>query len=361
MKKVIGCATCLCAALLADGESVVQGDAKQVAAQAPATYGAEWGTIPEDQTGIKPGTFASIPGFIKERNMGTTGMMIVIHGKVAYTFGDVKQVSYIASCRKSILDMLYGKYVANGEIDLNQTVGELGITDVGGLLPIETTATVRDLISARSGVYHDASNPGGIPEGEVLERGKTKPGTEWVYNNWDFNVAGTVFEKKTKQDIFQAFDRDFAKPLMLQDWNLATHKKTGDAQKSIHLAYHFWFSTRDMARLGELMLRKGKWNGRQLIPETWVEESTRMITKFEKDNKRKALGGYGYMWWVEPFGTDVPGGKGAYSAQGMWGQYITVIPGLDMVIAHKSANNAKHRTWRPDYYALVRMICEGAR
>ena len=245
MKKVIGCATCLCAALLADGESVVQGDAKQVAAQAPATYGAEWGTIPEDQTGIKPGTFASIPGFIKERNMGTTGMMIVIHGKVAYTFGDVKQVSYIASCRKSILDMLYGKYVANGEIDLNQTVGELGITDVGGLLPIETTATVRDLISARSGVYHDASNPGGIPEGEVLERGKTKPGTEWVYNNWDFNVAGTVFEKKTKQDIFQAFDRDFAKPLMLQDWNLATHKKTGDAQKSIHLAYHFWFSTRD--------------------------------------------------------------------------------------------------------------------
>lgn len=62
--------------------------------------------------------------------------------------------------------MMYGNYVAKGVIDLTQTVGDLEIQDVGGLLPIEKTATVLDLITARSGVYHAAANTGGIPEGK---------------------------------------------------------------------------------------------------------------------------------------------------------------------------------------------------
>lgn len=316
-------------------------------------YGKEWEKIPVEESGIDPKVFEAIPGFIKERDMGTIGLMVIVHGGVVYSYGDVKKISRIASCRKSVLSMMYGKYVKNGKIKLDETMKQLKIDDIGGLLPIEKTATVLDLITARSGVYHPSATAGGIPEGEEPPRGKTTPGTRFVYNNWDFNVAGTIFEMKTHMSIYDAFDKEFAKPLHLQDWNRAAHRRTGDSSKSIHLSYHFDLSTRDMAKIGELMLRMGKWNGKVIVPEKWVEESTRPFTRFHDGNS-----GYGYMWWIEPFGRRVQGAKGSYSACGSGGQYITVIPELDMVVAHKSLDSPKIGHY---YRDLLRMICRGAK
>ncbi len=318
----------------------------------PLTYGKTWETIPVEKTGIDPKVFDDIPGFIKSRNMGTSGLMIVVHGGVVYSYGNVKEATHIASCRKSILSMMYGSYVASGKIKLNETIKQLKIDDIGGLLPIEKTATVLDLITARSGVYHPSATAGGIPEGKEPPRGESTPGTRFVYNNWDFNVAGTVFEMKSHRSIYDEFDKCFAKPLKFQDWDRASHRRTGDSSKSIHLSYHFRLSVRDMAKLGELMLRKGKWNGKTIIPEKWVEESTRPFTRFNDSDS-----GYGYMWWIEPFGRRVPGAKGSYSACGNGGQYITVIPELDMVVAHKSSIKS---TSGHDYRDLLRMICNGA-
>ena len=76
----------------------------------------------------------------------TTSLMVVTSGKVVYHYGFTAQVSYLASARKSILSMLYGKYVANGTINLDRTIEELGIEEDKGLLPIEKTARVRDLL-----------------------------------------------------------------------------------------------------------------------------------------------------------------------------------------------------------------------
>ena len=313
-------------------------------------YGKSWQKATPEACGFNGRTLAQIPQLVKDRNMGTTGLMIVVGGKEMYSYGDVGEVSYIASCRKSVLSMMYGKYVRNGTIDLAATVGELGIDDVGGLLPTEKRATVRDLISARSGCYHPAANGGGIPEGRILERGTTEPGTRFVYNNWDFNVAGTVFEMKTGESIYDVFDREFAKPLQLQDWSRPSHRREGDSSKSIHLAYHFHLSTRDMAKLGELMLRKGVWNGRQLVPPEWIEESTSPVTSFPNG------GGYGYMWWVESDSKYPELCRGAFSAHGMYGQRISIFPALDMVVAHKSARNKAHPTTKKDYGDLIRVI-----
>ena len=317
-------------------------------------YGKSWQKTTPEACGFSSAKLAEIPGLIKSRNMGTTGLMVIVGGKEMYAYGDVEQISYIASCRKSVLSMLYGKYVRSGTIKLDETVGGLGIDDLGGLLPSEKLATVRDLITARSGCYHPASEPGGIPEGTVLERGVTEHGTKFVYNNWDFNVAGTVFEMKTRKSIYKVFDKDFAKPLMLQDWDLSRHKRSGDASKSVHLAYHFRLSTRDMARLGELMLRKGRWNGKQLIPADWVEESTRPVTSFPNG------GGYGYMWWIESDDRYPDACRGAFAAHGMYGQRISVFPALDMVVAHKSAKNGEHPTRAGDYRELIRLIISAA-
>jgi CubicO group peptidase (beta-lactamase class C family) len=270
------------------------------------------------------------------RGYKTSAMMVVVGGRVLLDYGDTAEVSYLASARKSVLSMLYGKYVENGTIRLDETLGELGFTDVGGLLDIEKRATVENLISARSGVYHLASNPGDLL-GIAPPRGSQKPGTYWLYSNWDFNAAGDVFEMKTGRGIYDALETDLARPIGMQDFDGKLHERDGDLSRSIHRAYHMHFSTRDMARLGLLMLRDGRWRDRQLVPKMWVRVSTRITTPHSElkpppwDDTGLA---YGYMWWIEQRKPDDPLDR-AYSAQGAFGQYIMVIPKLDMVIAHK--------------------------
>ena len=166
--KVLAVMAAACVACGATGAEVVR-------SATAVTPGAEWAKGKPEDHGFDPAVLAKVPDYIRAKNLGTTGLMVVSGGQVIFSYGDVAEVSYIASCRKSVLSMMYGKYVRNGTIKLSETVGELGIDDVGGLLPSEKRATVRDLITARSGCYHPASNPGGKTKG--LTRGKTMPGS----------------------------------------------------------------------------------------------------------------------------------------------------------------------------------------
>ncbi|MCK5906127.1 MAG: serine hydrolase, partial [Flavobacteriales bacterium] len=166
-----------------------------------------------------------------QNSLPTTGMMIIENGKVVFEYGDIKEVSYLASCRKSVLSILYGKYVENGTIDLNQTIGDIGIDEDKGLLPIEKKATVNDIITSRSGVFYKPAN-GGYDENNILERGSVKPGEYFVYNNWDFNVAGYILEEKIGKDIYQEIEDQLAIPLGFQDWNIKNQKKKHSKRKS---------------------------------------------------------------------------------------------------------------------------------
>ncbi len=315
----------------------------------------------EDWVRAKPSKYGFNDSKVKELrryvidSMQTTGLMIIVGGECIFQYGNIESVSYIASCRKSVLSMLYGKYVKNGTIDLNKTIGELGITDHGGLLPIEQKAKVLHLIQARSGVYHQASNMGSALDNpkRVPERGSVKPGTKFLYNNWDFNAAGTVFEQLTGKSVYVAMEEDLAAPLGFQDWDITKQRYGGNKNKSIHPAYHIHISTRDMARLGYLMLRKGAWNGKQIIAKDWHRKMISQSTKPEETGPKKRFG-YGYMWWL--YNDSDPALKGAYAAHGAMGQYITVIPELDMVIAHKTDAIYGRKTRSSRYQRFVRKV-----
>jgi CubicO group peptidase (beta-lactamase class C family) len=253
-------------------------------------------------------------------------------------YGDLQAVSYLASVRKSILAMLYGNYVARGQVRLGKTLAEMGIDDHGGLTPSEKQATIRDLLTARSGVYHEASNAGD-DLASAPPRGSQKPGTYQLYSNWDFNAAGTAFELETGRNIYDALETDLAQPLGMRDFDRARHRRSGDSTRSVHLAYHMNLSTRDMARIGYLMLREGNWAGRQLVPRDWVREITRVFTPVSEMNpprRREGPFGYGHLWWVWDGSHAVGAYRGAYTGLGAVGQHITVIPVLDLVVVHKT-------------------------
>jgi CubicO group peptidase (beta-lactamase class C family) len=294
------------------------------------------------------------------RTLGTTALTVVVGGRLLFDYGPQDEVTYLASVRKSILAMMFGKYVANGTIRLDATMGELGISDVGGLLPLEQKATVRQLLAARSGVYHEAANAActgcgstaGDPPGP---RGTVTPGSHFLYNNWDFNALGTIFEKAVGKDIYVAFDEDFARPLQMQDYRVDAQRRARRPQVSEHSAYHFYLSTRDMARLGLLMLRNGRWGSQRLISEEWIEEMVTPVTpvaEMNPDTMRQGPFGYGYLWWIwdGPWNTGIY--KGAYTGIGAIGQFITVLPELDMVIAHKTRPNAKAVS-RAEYLGII--------
>ena len=288
----------------------------------------------------------------------TSAMMVVVGGRVLWEYGDVAEVSYLASVRKSVLAMLYGNYVADGTIDLDKSLEEMEMDDIGGLLPIERRATVRDLISARSGIYHRASNPGDNLD-QAPPRGSQPPGSYFLYSNWDFNAAGGAFERATGRDIFDALQSDLAEPLGMQEFDRSLHRKGGDLDRSIYPSYHMHMSTRDMARIGLLMLREGNWDGEQLIPRDWARQIVSVVTPVEEMNPaglREGRFGYGYMWWVWDGEAARGAYAGAYTGQGAYGQYITVLPELDMAVAHKTVPEA--RTSFDEYASVLERIVD---
>jgi CubicO group peptidase (beta-lactamase class C family) len=297
--------------------------------------GATWDSIRDPRTvGWTRSGLDSVRAVLSTK--ATTGFVAIVGGRTLMTYGNIETVTYVASVRKSVLSMLFGNYGRNGTVALNPALADGGMDDIGGHTHQENQATVKDLITARSGVFHEASNAG---SDLAPPRGSQKHGTYMLYNNWDFNALGGAFEIMTKRDIYDALESDLARPIGMQDFDRAQHRKTGDSTQSRFLAYHMHFSTRDMARLGYLMLRQGNWNGRQLVPADWVVESTRAFTPLTEMNPRELRSepyGYGYLWWVRDGPHATGAFEGAYDAQGAFGQYIIVMPKLDLVIAHKT-------------------------
>lgn len=293
-------------------------------------------------SGFKQKDLDSFTQHLKDHSE-TTGFMVLYDGKVVYEYGDVEEVSYLASCRKSVLSMLYGKHLSNGNIHLEESIGDLGIDEDDGLLEQEKKARVNDIITSRSGVFHVAAN-GGYDKKNFLERGSVEPGEYFVYNNWDFNVAGHILEQKTGHSVYAELEEQLAIPLGFQDWNIKNQKKKHKEKNSRYPAYHMYLSTRDMAKIGQLMLNDGQWEGKQLVPKDWIKTSTQTVTPHETIKERYGDYGsdypdfsYGYMWWLVDDFHGHPDFEGAYSASGWGGQYITVLPARKIVIAHKTS------------------------
>lgn len=259
-------------------------------------------------------------------SLDAAALMVVYDGKVLVSWGDVKRRFMCHSVRKSLLSALYGTHVDDGSIDLDKTLAELNIDDKSPLTETEKQATIRDLLKARSGVYHPAAYETQSMKARRPERGSHPRDTFWYYNNWDFNTLGTIFEQETGADIFVDFKNRIADPLQMEDFRLMDGYHHLEAEHSIHPAYPFRMSARDMARFGLLYLREGKWNDEEVISREWTDEST---TSYSETDDRG--GGYGYLWWISGEFKEF----GMYSAYGVGAQIISVLPGANLVVVQR--------------------------
>ncbi|HLK05998.1 MAG TPA: serine hydrolase [Candidatus Acidoferrum sp.] len=329
--------TCFASAL--SSIAIAQSDSAH--AVSPATFpGTSWTRIaPLKDAGWSQEKLAAARAYADADSIHTSAVMIVQGGKVVDQWGDFDQKIDCYSIRKSLLSALFGIYSAEGAIDINQTLEQMGIDDSPDpLTKEEKQARVVDLLRARSGVYHQVDFETESMQKSRPARGSHAPGTFWYYNNWDFNALGTIFEKKTGLKIGDAFYERIAKPIGMEDFRPSDLFYFG-GPLSIHPAYHFEMTARDMARFGLLYLRHGRWNGKQIVPEAWIEKSSHTNEMIKSEGADH--GGYEYLWWIDYGGVHFPEVSlpGIYSARGNGAHYIFIIPTLDMVIVHRTDND----------------------
>jgi CubicO group peptidase (beta-lactamase class C family) len=181
---------------------------------------------------------------------------------------------------------------------------------------------------SRSGIYHAAAYEAPDAKAKRPRRGSHPPGTFWYYNNWDFNVLGFIYQKLANNNIFQAFEKQIARPIGMEDFTAENGKFVFESS-SDYPAYTFRLTARDLARFGWLFLNHGIWSGAQIVPADWVDEATKPWS--HTDIPRVD---YGYLWWVSPaeVGERHPAFVGSYRALGYGGQALAVIPRLRLVV-----------------------------
>jgi CubicO group peptidase (beta-lactamase class C family) len=265
---------------------------------------------------------------------GYAAIMALHDGEVFFSWGETARNYLCHSIRKPFMSALYGIHVEQGNIDLDASLEALNIDDIPpSLTHEEKQATVRDLLKSRSGVYHEAAAEDSAMIEARPERGSHAPGTFFYYNNWDFNALGSIFEQQTGTKIFEEFKRRIADPVGMEDFNVDSCYYRYEAEKSMHPAYHFRMSARDMARLGVVYQKNGMWRGKRLIPSEWITEST---TAHSIEDSSSGLS-YGYMWRVFPEGSLIAemAGYSGYFHTGIGVHALVVVPDLNLVIVER--------------------------
>ena len=289
--------------------------------------------------------------------INSAAVMVLYEGKVFISWGNVAKKYNIHSIRKPFLSALYGIYWGRGKINLDATLEELKIDDIPpSLTKEEKMATVSDLLKSCSGVYHEAAAETKEMAEMRPQRGSHAPGTFYYYNNWDFNALGAIFEKVTGAKIFEAFKKEIAEPIGMEDFSLDDCHYSYEEKKSKHPAYNFRMTARDMARFGLLYLRKGNWNGRQIIPQDWIEKSTKAYSMVSEE----AGVGYGYMWNVVLPGSAASkilfDGKGGFYHTGVGIHTLAVLPENKLVYIYRYDTDGEYQDPGQATIQLVSMI-----
>jgi CubicO group peptidase (beta-lactamase class C family) len=210
------------------------------------------------------------------------------------------------------------------------------------------------------------------PAGFLLARPMAgEPGKWWSYNSGLPTLLGLVISRATGQP-FGAYAREVLfEPLGITDvewggphaWTAIPELAWRGSQAWARVANpggSLWIRPRDLLKFGSLYLHGGRWNGRQVIPAEWMEESTRRHITVTDSISDHGEHGYGYLWWHDRFRTDA-GELEVHTASGNGGQRIFVIPSLNLAVTVLAGRyNDPEANWLPEQL-LLRYIVPAAR
>ena len=284
---------------------------------------------PESQ-GIDSNRLREMSEWIRAEDLDVRSLLLLRRGHLVLEWhaDDVSRDSNhnIYSITKSVVGLLAGLAIDGGNIASAET-------SLGELLPVTKgspsgTITLAQLLTMRSGLPVSRANQPEGPERELFDRINTaddraalileeldlvtEPGKTFAYNNIDPQLVGSAITAATgKRSLADFAEESLFEPLGFQnaDWMFP------DATGQVPGAYGLRLRSLDLAKLGQLVLQKGAWDGRQVISENWIDASARDHTGT----------GYGYYWWLDTK-------NGIISAKGVRGQRLEIVPAKELVV-----------------------------
>ncbi len=277
----------------------------------------------------------------------TSALLVIHNGKVRferYTLTGGRDVNWLSmSVAKSFIATAIGIAVDDGQIDIEKSMTDY-VPELKG--SAYDDVRIKDVLQMSSGAAwnEDYSDPDSdvMRMGSIMASGgsldefvagmtrEREAGTLNVYNSGDTQALGMLLTRATKTSITQYMQHKLWQPLGMESdayWMVDDH--------NMEMAFAGMNATaRDYAKLGELYRLKGHWQGKQIVSERWIAESTTPDAPHIMPNTNEKFPlGYGYQWWI-PESTE-----GEYSAIGVYNQFIYINPSRDLVVVKLSANS----------------------
>ena len=226
---------------------------------------------------------------------------------------------------KSITGMAIGMLIEEEKLKLDENIYDIFPNHINAFSKIfRPVITVENLLTMTSGVTFNESGivSGNDWLGSFLNASVNgKPGTEFQYNSLNTYVLSASVTKRTGETLTEYLTPRLFGPLGITKYYWETCPK-GITKGG----WGLFLCAEDMAKLGQLYLQRGKWNGQQLVSEYWIEISTARHLKTQNDTY-----GYGYQLWMEQR-------PGSFEYNGMLGQNVIIYPDMDMVLVTNAGN-----------------------
>ncbi|MGF1887594.1 beta-lactamase family protein [Photobacterium profundum] len=253
--------------------------------------------------------------------------------------GDIDTPHFMFSITKNMLSNAIGKAIELGHIDSvdDPVIKYLSNVDTRNLAAGSETIILHDLLSMQSDISITELNRRNSPQTITHENhaelyltltDEVSPGHKFKYQGADTDILNHVLYNTTGKDVATFTEQHFFEPMRISNayWEKSACGLT-KASSGLHL------TSRDMLKFGMLILNQGQYDGRQLLTHEWLNAATTAQTQNGK---------YGYFWWTENFRLNGQEIK-TISARGARGQFIFVMPELDLIVAITSSNTGQQR------------------
>lgn len=299
----------------------------QAAVEYAQAHGSDW-DFPRDQVR----TFGRPLGPVPEKRAATNGL-IIRHGYIAATFGDVKAVDPIYSAAKSFLSTICGLAVADGLVkDVNDPVGKY-IRDGSYDSPHNTRITWKNHLQQESEwegtMFGKPSTFLGIEEfggGRRESRAIQDPGAFYEYNDVRVNRFSLNLMQLFGKPVPEVLKTKIMDPIGASNaWRWIPYANSnGSVSGGTRWGGGIWSNSEDLARFGLLILNHGRWKDRQLVSERWLKDATQASAHGPD---------YGYLWWLNTKGKQWPSApKSSFAAIGNGSNIIWIDPEHDLVV-----------------------------
>jgi len=310
-----------------------------------------------DTLHVRDGNNRMIPLKTYLKNGQVNAFIVIRNDSVLYERYDKgysdSTLSTIFSGAKSMISIMIGQALADGSIkSLNDKVTRY-IPELKSN-PAFEQITLKNLLDMKSGLeFKDAL--GGIVKAFFSDEAKyyytddmqaqlmkvklvNKPGTVWVYKSIDPILLGWVLKKASGKSVAKYFESHVWKHIGAEynaTWGL------DQVNGLTNTASRFQVAAIDLAKIGRLYLNKGRYNGNQVVPENWVNQSINIGSEIPASAKGWQKSAHHYLWWIPQ-----EGDKGDYAAEGMLGQRLYVDPKTNTIIVQFADHGAGNYPYR---------------